>query len=161
VIATLVGTAMDNLKLLPTCNDSLTMVFPLIDADGAANWLDWRLVATARARRFRGDGSVAYINGCDPLMGITHRGLAAAVGSQFLTRAPNEGATRSAAGMVRAVKPNANWAIEERCAIHSACVAWPNVRANLTAQACRVSPTCDDACTGARRAYVACRSGSG
>jgi hypothetical protein len=36
----------------------------------------------------------------------------------------------------------------------------PNVRAKLPAEACAVSPGCDDAPCAAARAYSACRSGS-
>ncbi len=37
-----------------------------------------------RARRCRGDGSVTYDSGGDPLPGIAHRSLAAAAGPQFI-----------------------------------------------------------------------------
>ena len=43
----------------------------------------WFFGGVPRARRCRGDGSVTYSSGREPLLGIAHRGLAAAVGSQF------------------------------------------------------------------------------
>lgn len=97
MIANEADITMDNLKFLPTCNVSLIMGFPLICAGGAATgFWGWRLLASPRARRCRGDGSFAYGSGCDPLPGTAIRGLAAADGSQFLTHARTTGATHLA-----------------------------------------------------------------
>ena len=115
MIANEADTTMDNLKFLPTCNDSLIMAFPLICAGGAATgFWGWRLLVTPSARRFRGDGSFTYGCGCDPLPGIASRGLAAAAGSQFLTAVPSEGTSHSSAGSVRVFEPRLGMA-NQRC----------------------------------------------
>ena len=110
MIANEADTTMDNLKFLPTCNDSLIMVRPLIDADGAANWLDWRLWPASRSLRnfrsavqsFRPTPGVAT-----PWRGLHVRGLMARDCSQFLT-VPNEGTSRAALGRVRVFEPGAS-----------------------------------------------------
>ena len=122
MIARVAETDTDNLKFLPICNDSLIMGFPLICAGGAATgFWGWRLLVTPRARRFRGDGSFTYVSGCDPLTGTAHRGLPAAVGSQFFTVAPRDGASHSGAGSVRVFEPGASRAIQNG-GEHARCV---------------------------------------
>ncbi len=129
MIARVAETDADNLKFLPICNDSLIMGFALICAGGAATgFWGWRLLVTPRARRFRGDGSFTYVSGCDPLTGIAFRGLAAAVGSQFLP-VPNEGTSHAAAGSVRALELGESRAIQGRWSSHGGCSAMPNVDA--------------------------------
>ena len=85
MIASVAETDTDNLKFLPTCNDSLTMDSS-IDLCWRRRQLveGWRLWVTPRARRFRLGGSVTRSSGCEPLLGTACRGLAAAAGSQFL-----------------------------------------------------------------------------
>ena len=132
MIATLVGTSMDNLKLLPTCNDSLIMVFPLIDAGGAAKRVDWRFWPTSRSLaslRSWGRSLRSTVAVATRIRGLPFRGLAAAGGSQFLTAVPNEGTSHAAAGRVLVFEPGASRAIHRRFVRHGVCFARPNVRA--------------------------------
>ena len=124
MIASDAETTTDNLKFLPTCTDSLIMVFPLIDAGGAAKRVEWRLWPTSRSpaslrswgRLFR-----PTTKGREPLAGIAFRGLAAAAGSQFLTAVLNEGTAHSGAAGVRVFEPGERLAIQ-RGSEHARCV---------------------------------------
>jgi hypothetical protein len=114
VIANEADTTMDNLKFLPTCSDSLIMGFS-ID-------LCWRARHRVMGLAFFGSSqSPAFpwgwfsTDGCDSYSqpGIAHRGLVAAVGSQFFT-APNHGASHSGEAGVRVFEPGASRAINGR-----------------------------------------------
>ena len=130
MIASVADTTTDNLKFLPTCTVSLIMDLS-IDLRWRRRQLvkGWRLWWLARSRRnFRGDGWATYGHGCDPRPGIAHRGLAAAVGSQFLTRVPHEGRPHSGAAGVRVFEPGDSRAIHQACcAVHDWCSARSNV----------------------------------
>lgn len=132
MIASDAETTTDNLKLLPTCNDSLIMGFPLIDAGGAAKRVEWRLWPTSRSPaslRSWGRFRRPTTKGREPLAGIAFRGLAAAVGSQFLTAVPNEGTSHAASGRARVFEPGASRAISGQWISHDGCSAMPNVGA--------------------------------
>ena len=127
MIANEADTTMDNLKFLPTCNDSLIIGVPLICAGGAATgFWGWRLWPVSRSpagtlprgRFLRPTPRVAH-----PWWGLPLRGLLAAVGSQFLIACLNESTARSGSAGVRAFEPGASRAIQNG-GEHARRVSW-------------------------------------
>ena len=121
MIASVADTTTDNLKFLPTCTVSLIMDLSIdlcwLRSQLVEGWLLWRLPRTTRQKCCGDAGRVAYGCGCDPHPGIAHCGLAAAVGSQFLTDSPRRRASHSGPAGVRVFEPGASRAIHWRFAV--------------------------------------------
>ena len=120
-------TAMDTvaLKLLPTWTAICTFI-------GFSNWVQsqhrcatamrrWPCFCGVRGWRPFGGFSFPHNGALASAPGTAHRGLAAAVGSQFFTVAPRDGASHSGEAGVRVFEPGECRAIQIR-GEHARCV---------------------------------------
>ncbi len=91
----------------------------------------WPCFCGVRGERPCGGASFPHDGALAGAPGIAFRGLAAAVGSQFIP-VPNEGTSHSAFGRVRVFEPGESRAIHRRWSSHGGCSAMPNAKAQRT-----------------------------